>query len=36
MEHKSSKYDNHDKRKNSNKTYFDLAPKRVEIEETTR
>ena len=36
MELKSSKYHNHDKRKNGNKTYFDLAPKRVEVEETTR
>ena len=24
---KSLKYDNHDKKKNNNKTYFDLAPK---------
>ena len=36
MEHKSSKYDNHEKKENNNKTYFDLAPKRVAIDETTR
>ena len=36
MEHKSCKYNNQEEKKNNNKTYFDLATKRVGIEVTNR